>query len=180
MKKQYVFFGIIIAAVLAAAFWLSFKSRSGRGLETVQKELAPAEKIFAAEFLDFNGNVVKLADLGGRPLAINAWATWCLFCEDELKGFVEVQQELGEDAIIVAVNRQEPRLTAIQYIEDLGISNRIVVLLDPADAFYTAIEGFSMPETVFMDADGNILDHKRGPMDANEIRKRFQSALQSR
>jgi hypothetical protein len=52
-----------------------------------------------------------------------------------------------------------------------------VLLLDPADSFYQSIGGFSMSETVFVDKDGFIREHKRGPMDVQEMRERIQKIL---
>lgn len=38
--------------------------------------------------------------------------------------------------------------------------------------------GFSMPETLFVDAAGRIVTHKRGPMDLNEIQERTKDLLE--
>ena len=39
------------------------------------------------------------------------------------------------------------------------------------------IGGFSMPETIFIDSDGVTKDHKRGPMEKEEIIQRAQVIL---
>lgn len=128
-------------------------------------------------FEDYNGNPVALADFAGQPLVVNAWATWCPFCVNELTDFVQVQEELAEQVVIIAIDRAEPRGIAKQFTDELGISDRLIFLLDKRDAFYGAIGGFSMPETIFADKDGNIRIHKRGPMKADEIRQKIQQIL---
>ena len=50
-------------------------------------------------------------------------------------------------------------------------------LLDSKDAFYKGIGGFSMPETIFADADGNIIIHKRGPIALDEMRQKVNSII---
>jgi len=41
---------------------------------------------------------------------------------------------------------------------------------DPNDSFYKSIGGFAMPETLFIDGEGNIRLHKRGPMTYEEMK----------
>ncbi len=50
-------------------------------------------------------------------------------------------------------------------------------LLDSKDAFYKSIGGFSMPETLFADADGNVIVHKRGPMALDEMIDKVNSII---
>jgi len=52
------------------------------------------------------------------------------------------------------------------------VSDKLIFLLDPKDTFYKSIGGFAMPETLFVNSDGTINFHKRGPMRAEEIRQR--------
>lgn len=128
-------------------------------------------------FKDYEGNQVSLAQFKGKPLVINTWAAWCPFCVQELKDFAKVQEEFGDKVVIVAIDRAEPLKTAKEYTDEVGVSDKLVFLLDPSDSFYRTIGGFSMPETIFIDKKGKVVDHKRGPMDQNEIRARIQRIL---
>jgi thiol-disulfide isomerase/thioredoxin len=171
---------IIIGAVLVIPVgWLYISSKNApiqkRPLPTkseVQLEKAPNFKL-----LDYDGKTVSLADFAGKPLIINSWAAWCPFCKKELVDFAAVQKEFGNAAAIIAINRGEARETAKKYTDELGVTNDLIFLLDPSDSFYQSIEGFSMPETIFVDKNGNIVEHKRGPMDINEIRQKIQKLL---
>ncbi len=126
---------------------------------------------------DFQGKRVTRGDLLGKPLVINSWAAWCPFCKKELEDFVTVQKDLGDAVTIVAIDRAESLKTAKGFTDSLGISDDLVYLLDPNDSFYQHIGGFSMPETIFVDSEGNIVQHKRGPMTVEEIKKRIESIL---
>lgn len=123
---------------------------------------------------DYNGKTVRLADFTGKPLVINSWAAWCPFCRKELVDFAAAQKEFGDKIAIIAIDRAETRNTAKKYTDELGVTNDLIFLLDPSDSFYQSIGGFSMPETIFINKDGVILDHKRGPMDINEIREKIK------
>ena len=45
----------------------------------------------------------------------------------------------------------------------------LTYLYDPGDDFYESIGGFSMPETLFVNSDGSLHLHKRGPLTKTEI-----------
>jgi len=68
---------------------------------------------------------------------------------------------------------------AKRYTDEQGITNNLVFLLDPSDSFYQSIGGFTMPETIFVDRDGSIREHKRGPMTQAEIRIKTQNLIRS-
>jgi len=163
---------VILVVGIGGIFLLSRGSSSG-GVTS------GSEQVPDLTFQDYEGNDVVLKDLVGKPLVINSWAVWCPFCLRELSAFAEVQREFGEEILIIAVDRAEPLSTVKRYTDDLNVTNTILFLLDPSDSFYRAINGFSMPETIFVDANGVIQEHKRGPMEVDEIRRKVQSLLNS-
>lgn len=170
---------VIIVIVVIAAL-----GAIGYGLRLVwNRPLGTAEPSGASRLApdfslrDYGGNVVTLAQFRGKAVVVNAWAVWCPFCREELKDFAVVARELGDRVVIIAIDRAEPLETAKRFSDELGVTNDLLFLLDPADSFYQAIGGFSMPETILVDAGGKIIFHKRGPMDAAEIRQRVGKIL---
>jgi len=127
-------------------------------------------------FVDYDGNSVALADFAGKPLVVNSWAVWCPFCIKELPDFAALQKEFPE-VVVIAIDRAESLSTAKSYTDDLGITEDLVFLLDRKDSFYKSIGGFSMPETLFVDAEGVIQSHKRGIMDLNEMKRNVAKIL---
>lgn len=126
------------------------------------------------ELQDYDGKTVRLTDFAGKPLVINSWAAWCPFCRKELVDFAVVQKEFGDKVVIIAIDRAESLETAKKYTDELSVTNGMIFLLDPTDSFYQSLGGFSMPETIFVDKNGNIVEHKRGPVDVPEMRERIQ------
>jgi len=129
---------------------------------------------------DYDGNVVSLDDFNGKVLVINSWATWCPFCVTELPDFVELQEEFGNKIVVIAIDRRESLTTARDFTDSLEISDDIIFLLDSNDSFYQSIGGFSMPETLFINTDGDITFHKRGFMTLTEMRQRTEAVLKSK
>jgi thiol-disulfide isomerase/thioredoxin len=126
---------------------------------------------------DYSGETVSLTDFSGKNLVINSWASWCPFCGAELFDFAAAQQQFGDQVVIIAVNRAESLNVAKKFSDEVGASSNLVMLLDPNDSFYQSIGGFSMPETIFVNANGEIVFHKRGPMDLDEIRQRIHQSF---
>lgn len=145
-------------------------SSSGIGSSTVKA--APAFSL-----KDYNGKTVSLSDFAGKPILVNSWAVWCPFCVKELADFVTAQKEFGDKVTIISIDRAESLTVAKTFTDELGVTDGIIFLLDPKDSFYRSISGFSMPETILVNGEGQIVFHKRGPMDLIEIRQRINSLI---
>lgn len=178
MKRSHIFTIIIIAAVVVG--WLVI-SRTGQ--EPTETTNAPTVKESQLEkapnfsLQNYDGKTVNLLDFAGKSVVINSWASWCPFCRQEIPDFVTAQKEFGDKVVVILINRQESLSVAKDYTDRQGTSKDLTFLLDPKDSFYRSIGGFSMPETIFIDKNGDIVDHKRGPMDINEIRQKIQKIL---
>lgn len=171
----------LIAAVLAGRFYKA----SAPGVPSIPPIVSsPAETLSGNKRLipdlvleRYDGQTIRLHGFFGKPMVINIWASWCPFCFKELPDLALAQTEFLNQVIIVAVNRAEATTMAKRFTDNLGISNSLLFLLDPQDIFYKAIGGFSMPETIFVDKEGFIREHRRGPVDINEIRLIIQETL---
>ena len=128
---------------------------------------------------DYDGNQVSVNDFPGKILVINSWAAWCPFCVEELPAFRDLQELFPDEVVVIAIDRQESLSTAKNYTDNAGISDAYIFLLDPKDSFYRSIGGFSMPETLFVDSEGNVRIHKRGPMKLKEMVEKVENILNS-
>jgi thiol-disulfide isomerase/thioredoxin len=170
MKKLLIFIGIIAVAIVAWQGFTNLKTSEISGLAEPQK--APDFNL-----RDYKGKPVTLSDFVGKSLVINSWAAWCPFCVQELPDFAIAQKEFGDKITIIAINRAESLKVAREYTDNLGVTDQLIFLLDPEDSFYRSIGGFSMPETIFVDKNGNIIQHKRGPLNLEEIRERIKNLV---
>jgi thiol-disulfide isomerase/thioredoxin len=171
MKQIITIVGIVIILIIGT-LWLSNRATTN----TTSSTLGNITNLHNLTFVDYAGNEVMLSTLAGRPMVINSWAVWCPFCRKELEDFAFLQEEFEEVAVI-AINRQEPLSKNKEFTDSLGISEKMFFLLDDSDSFYKSIGGFSMPETIFVDSTGEIVVHKRGPMDLDEMRKHTQKII---
>lgn len=182
MKTNVIITIVVILVVLVGGFLL-FSGGGGESAtegvsDNTSKETSESfDKAPSFALQDYGGNEVTSADFPGKLLVVNTWATWCPFCVNELPDFGELQEAFSDEIVVIAIDRAEGLDRAKAFSDELEVTDRIMFLLDPRDSFYRSIGGFSMPETIFVDADGNIRLHKRGPMDFKEMRRIVNSIL---
>ncbi|MFQ5540842.1 MAG: TlpA family protein disulfide reductase [Candidatus Paceibacteria bacterium] len=160
---------ILIALIVLGGFFIS---RNGA-------PSAAADTLPTVSLQDAAGNTTAIQEFqdGDRVLVINSWATWCPFCVQELPDFAALQEEFADDILVIAVNRRESVERSVSYLSDLGVERDLTYLYDASDGWYRAIGGFSMPETLFVSAGGEIVVHKRGFMALDEMRDHVETAL---
>ena len=104
--------------------------------------------------------------LGGEPLVINFWATWCAPCVAEMPEFQQLHE--STDAVrLVGINTQDAPPLARRFVEDLGITYDLV--RDPGGDYYTDNNGFGMPTTLLVAPDGDIRYRHTGPLTLDDL-----------
>ncbi len=153
----------VLAAIAAAGIYWWFFSLPEESAETFTGEYELVLK-------NYNGDEIELSEYKRELLVVHVWASWCPYCGEELQNLMRIKDEYDDDVRIVAVNRAEPEGEAKAFTQSLGIDPQAVeLLLDPDDAFFKSIGGYAMPETIFINARGEIIFHQRGPMKVDEV-----------
>ena len=72
---------------------------------------------------DLDGNDVSLSDYSGKIVVLNFWATWCIYCAEEIQDLNILDRELRDagDAVVLAVNADEPYNTVSRFVTENGI-----------------------------------------------------------
>jgi cytochrome c biogenesis protein CcmG, thiol:disulfide interchange protein DsbE len=121
---------------------------------------APA---FTLQRLNGSGPVA-LADLSGKVVVVNFFASWCLPCIQENPALVRVYERYrGSDVVILGVNFQETHENAIGYVQRMGMNWPTVADDDGRVALSYGV--FYPPETYFIGPDGVIAGRHIGPID---------------
>lgn len=129
-------------------------------------------------YTDLEGNHVVLSDYIGEVLVVTSWASWCPACAVDLPRLSNLAKSYeGKGVRILAINRSEPAMTAQSFLNTVGATEGALLVLDPDDRFYESIGGYTMPETLFYDSNGNVIHHARGTIGINEMQKYIDAAL---
>src|SRR6266702_4414795 len=94
--------------------------RSVAGVGAVPQIGAPAPN-FRSQ--DIDGKPVALAELRGKAVMVNFWATWCGPCRTEMPEISDLYTENRARGFeVMAVNLQEEASSIRPYAKDLGLA----------------------------------------------------------
>ncbi len=127
-------------------------TRPGRATRGVADAGDPAPD-FELETLD--GERIRLADLRGRPVVVNFWASWCNPCRREFPLLAEALAEHEDDNLaIVGVTFRDIESDSRDFVDEMDATWPQGV--DDDGAVARAFGVRTIPMTFFVDADGTI------------------------
>lgn len=110
---------------------------------------------------------VSLAAARGKPVVLNFWASWCVPCRREMPAFQAVHEATKDRVTFLGVNNQDQRDPALSLLAETGVSYSSG--FDPAGKVALAYGLYGMPTTVFISADGQLLERKTGEIRRDEL-----------
>lgn len=139
-----------------------------------QSEIAPDFTVLNSE-----GNQVKLSDYFGTPIVINFWATWCGPCKSELPAFENLSKKYDGQVQFLMVNLTDGYTETKGDVEEFIKTNNYTfpVCFDTQGIAANNYNVSSIPETVFIDSDGNIVKTQIGAMTETILENYIQSLL---
>jgi thiol-disulfide isomerase/thioredoxin len=131
-----------------------------------------------------DGAPMSLADLSGKTLLVNLWATWCAPCRKEMPALDALQGGFGgKDFEVVAINIDTRNLEKPRaWLAEHGI-NRLAYYADPEAKVFQDLKraglAVGMPTTLLVDAKGCQLGVLHGPAewDSPDARRLISAAL---
>jgi peroxiredoxin len=137
---------------------------------------APANLNFTLK--DMHGKDVKLADLKGRVVLLNFWATWCPPCKMEIPWFVDLQEryrDKGLQVIGVSVDDTPDKLPP--FAKEFKVNYPLLVGLDRDDIQNAYGPIFAVPITVIIGRNGKICVKHLGPVSKEQFESEIKSLL---
>ncbi|KPK82369.1 MAG: hypothetical protein AMS25_02790 [Gemmatimonas sp. SM23_52] len=129
---------------------------------------------FVAPTLD--GDTLSLADLRGKVVVVNFWASWCIACIDEHTYFVEAERRYADaDFQILGIVYQDTPENARRWMRRMGGSWPSVI--DPGSRIAIDYGVYGVPESYFIDKDGRIAYKQIGPVSRMLLRQKVDSLL---
>jgi thiol-disulfide isomerase/thioredoxin len=138
---------IVIGAVLALA--ISNSPAAAVGPAQVGHPIANFS------LTDLSGVTRSIADYQGRPVLINAWATWCPPCKAEMPALHEFYlKHKAEGFELLAINSGDSRAVVQRFIGQTGFT--FPVLLDTDKAVLDGLGVNGLPTSIFVGRDGTV------------------------
>lgn len=158
--------------------------RDSQALPSVQEgraapalSLVPLADFPLLERADLPGGAGEQEDADDQPLTlVNFWASWCPPCRAEHPTLTALA-EAGSP--LYGVNYRDRPQQALSFLSDLG--NPFAALGQDPDASVGRDWGvIALPETFFLDAEGTVVLHFRGPITGRVLDTQIRPALAER
>lgn len=168
-------FGAIAAFVIVLLVVLAIAVRT-RGAPPLESGAAPNFSVTT-----FDGQTYSLAELKGRPVVLNFWASWCIPCRDEAPALQRAWEAYKDRGLIVL---------GIDYVDTETDAKKFIAEFqqtypngpDLGTRISQAFRISGVPETYFIDKDGKLLQgiDENGRVKANWIGPLPEEALIAR
>jgi cytochrome c biogenesis protein CcmG/thiol:disulfide interchange protein DsbE len=116
------------------------------------------------QLTDLDGTPIRLADLRGKVVWINFWASWCPPCQFETPTLRALDEKYRDRGLaLIAVQVQQTVDAGRDYAARYGLEYTIGA--DVAGDVFRAYKVFALPTQFFIDPDGVIRQIVNGPLD---------------
>jgi cytochrome c biogenesis protein CcmG/thiol:disulfide interchange protein DsbE len=153
---------LIIGALLVFVWFLAVGLQRQNTSEQRADGAAPP-----FEFTTFDGETISLADLEGKGVVLNFWASWCDPCRAEAAMLEAAwRREQNNGIVFIGLDYLDQEHSAKAYLEEFDITYPNGPDLQSAAARRYRIQG--VPETFFIDPAGNISSLVIGPLSSED------------
>lgn len=152
---------MLVLVIALSAFLLLWNPAPAKAQQRPTPEQATlvkdGQKAPAFEVEMFDGSTVRLADLKGKVVLLNFWATWCPPCRAELARVEKdiIERFKGKPFVFIPVSRGEKKATVAAFREKMGYS--FPMGLDPDGRVYAEYAQTYIPRNFIIDKQGNVV-----------------------
>jgi len=117
----------------------------------------------AANFVrvDFDNQRIELAQLRGKVVLVNFWASWCPPCLKEIPAFVQWQHEFGaREFQVIGISMDDSPAPARAMVTKLRVNYPVIMGDEELAKAYGGILG--LPTSFLIDRDGRIVARFQG------------------
>ena len=166
------------ALVLGGVAALSFTGGGGGTGGTAPGGFSAAKEAFDLPALTGDGHV-RLADHRGRPVVVNFFASWCVYCNQELPGFAQVARASAGAVDFVGVQTQDTgdgaAMAARFDLAGAGLALARDVGGTPPSGLWSSYGAQGLPVTAFYDADGRLVDVSGGMLTQAQLEQELRT-----
>jgi thiol-disulfide isomerase/thioredoxin len=126
---------------------------------------------YAFDMKDTSGQSQRLADMKGKWVVVNFWATWCAPCVKEIPDIAEFAKEQGEKVRVIGialdwVEGEKPTANDDRKIKAFAkkVAHNYPLVLgnDATEKIFGKVKG--LPKTIVYGPDGKVVFERTGPV----------------
>ena len=117
--------------------------------------------------------LLSLADLKGKAVVLNFWASWCAPCKEELPLLEQQWEQVqGQDVVVVGIDFEEASSDAASFLQLYHITYPIGLDADGSVASNYGIT--ALPQTIFINRQGTVVKRVAGELTAQVLSSSLQ------
>lgn len=148
------------------------------------EKIAPGQPCPDFSFQDNKGETVTLADLKGKFVYIDMWATWCGPCKGEMPSLLELEKRFeGKDILFVSLSVDKNKDIELwkQTIEKMGLGGIQLHLGENWEWLKNFMPAsMSVPRFVLLDREGKIIDANMSRPSDKATAEKFNELLNAK
>jgi len=171
LPRHWLVVGAILPLLILTAWALLLV---GRGAPAAGAQIGQAAPDFALS--DLNGNPIRLADLRGRPVIVNFWASWCGPCVEEFPLLQAAQAgHAAEGLAVVGIVFRDNSEAARDFMRRMGAG--WPAAMDPGEQVAQSFGIHGPPETFFIDRAGVVRGRQIGQLTSADLERQLALVL---
>ena len=106
---------------------------------------------------DLQGHPLSSADLRGKVVLVDFWATWCQPCKKEMPGYQKLLDRYGDRGLVVLgfkFDTMKDMEDPLQFASKIGVHYPLAVATDDVKERFGGIDG--LPTTMLYDRQGAL------------------------
>jgi len=137
--------------------------------------IGKAMPAFSLPALNDPGRHTSMADLNGRVVLVNVFASWCVACREEHPLLVELATR--KTLAIIGINYKDERQDAQQYLQRFGDPYELITY-DHEGKLGLDLGVYGVPETYVVDRKGIIRFKQIGPITPEVLKQTILPLVQ--
>ena len=110
-----------------------------------------------------DGKVLTAADLAGKHVVLQIWASWCPYCHRQNLNLIQLARDTkGGNLIVLGVSIDKDPNAAARYVQKHGLNFPVAMITPELDRAIGKRKG--IPELYVLDPKGKVLQKDTGEM----------------
>ena len=125
---------------------------------------------------DMNDAEYKLADLKGKVVLVNFWASWCAPCLAEIPEFIKVREEYHPKGFeIVGISTDDSAEQLRAFAQKYKTNYPLLQVTGEVEEAYGPV--FGLPTSIIVARDGSVCKRHFGPLSKEQLEKEIKALL---
>lgn len=125
---------------------------------------------------DMNGADFKLADLKGKVVLVNFWASWCAPCLAEIPEFIKVREAYHDKGFeIIGISTDDTPEQLRDFAAKYKTNYPLLQVTGEAEDAYGPV--FGLPTSIIVARDGSVCKRHFGPLSKEQLEAEIKGLL---